>query len=271
MVTIIGLHDSCFKSQLSFSLGGENCGEAPQHIQWERGFWKSTTVFTDMHLKRAITHEGTAIALLIEPPSLSHTHYTMAYELRDHFDVILSPWAGGSDWYGTPFIHYPLGGSWIPLDQWGLWDKDKRWKTSIIISEKAGAIGHRLRHEVVKRLGEKLHVWGRGTFPMESKTQALGPYKYSIVIEPINLLGYFSEKLIDCLSVGTIPLYWGAPDIEDYFPGLPTWHTMDELGALLASPPEVDQETQLMWLNEARKYRCAEDWIATNIEGVFDD
>ncbi len=28
---------------------------------------------------------------------------------------------------------------------------------------------------------------------------------------------YFSEKLIDCLLTETIPIYWGCPNIGDYF------------------------------------------------------
>ena len=30
--------------------------------------------------------------------------------------------------------------------------------------------------------------------------------------------GYISEKIFDCFFAGTVPLYLGAPDIEDYIP-----------------------------------------------------
>jgi len=30
--------------------------------------------------------------------------------------------------------------------------------------------------------------------------------------------GYVTEKIFDCLYAGTIPLYWGAPDIEVLIP-----------------------------------------------------
>ena len=30
--------------------------------------------------------------------------------------------------------------------------------------------------------------------------------------------GYITEKLFDCFFVGTIPIYLGAPDIEQYVP-----------------------------------------------------
>jgi len=42
-------------------------------------------------------------------------------------------------------------------------------------------------------------------------------YKFSIIIENSKEDDYFSEKLIDCFSCMTIPVYWGAPNIGDYF------------------------------------------------------
>ncbi len=30
--------------------------------------------------------------------------------------------------------------------------------------------------------------------------------------------GYVTEKLFDCLYAGTVPVYWGAPDIETLVP-----------------------------------------------------
>jgi hypothetical protein len=224
-----------------------------------------------MRLKEAQTRKGHNIALLVEPPSLSMTHYDTAHALRGHFDVILTPWAGAVEWYGSPFVHYCLGGSWIRPQEWG--PRDKTETVSLIVSEKQAAYGHQLRHRVLDLLQHKhrFDVWGRGVRPMSSKMDALGPYQYSIVIESIDLRGYFSEKLIDCLSVGTIPLYCGARDIDDYFPGLPTWTSLDGLDFLLTSPPSISDRVQLKWLHNAARYRCAEDWIVTNLEGVFND
>ena len=28
---------------------------------------------------------------------------------------------------------------------------------------------------------------------------------------------YFTEKILDCFATGTVPIYWGAPDINKYF------------------------------------------------------
>ena len=32
------------------------------------------------------------------------------------------------------------------------------------------------------------------------------------------LRGWITEKIFDCLFTGTIPVYWGAPDIADHVP-----------------------------------------------------
>lgn len=40
---------------------------------------------------------------------------------------------------------------------------------------------------------------------------------YSVAIESSGELNYFTEKLIDCLITKTIPIYWGCPNISDFF------------------------------------------------------
>ena len=50
-----------------------------------------------------------------------------------------------------------------------------------------------------------------------NKIKAFQPYMYNIVMENDRYPGYFTEKLTDCFVTGTVPIYWGAPDIGDYF------------------------------------------------------
>jgi len=55
-----------------------------------------------------------------------------------------------------------------------------------------------------------------GTLPEDNKLN-LFKSKFSIIIENSQEINYFSEKLIDCLLTKTIPIYWGCPNICDYF------------------------------------------------------
>jgi hypothetical protein len=51
-----------------------------------------------------------------------------------------------------------------------------------------------------------------------SKSATLGKYKFSLCFENSVLKGWTTEKIFDCFFAGTIPVYWGAPDIADYIP-----------------------------------------------------
>ncbi|MDC7704764.1 glycosyltransferase family 10 domain-containing protein [Vogesella indigofera] len=54
---------------------------------------------------------------------------------------------------------------------------------------------------------------------VESKIKTLRNFKYSICYENIyGYNGYITEKIFDCFFAGCIPIYWGAPDIDQYIP-----------------------------------------------------
>ena len=51
-----------------------------------------------------------------------------------------------------------------------------------------------------------------------SKYETLSRYRFSLCFENMQMTGYVTEKLFDCLYSGTIPLYFGAPDIDSLVP-----------------------------------------------------
>ena len=52
---------------------------------------------------------------------------------------------------------------------------------------------------------------------LKKKEDGLKSYKYSIIIENSSEVNYFTEKLIDACLLETVPIYWGAPNISEYF------------------------------------------------------
>lgn len=53
----------------------------------------------------------------------------------------------------------------------------------------------------------------------DNKLKTLSQYKYSFTFENCSgLKGYVTEKIFDCFFAGTVPIYWGAEDIENYIP-----------------------------------------------------
>lgn len=52
---------------------------------------------------------------------------------------------------------------------------------------------------------------------LEFKHTGLLPYEYSIAIENSNERNYITEKFVDCALCDTIPIYCGAPNIEEVY------------------------------------------------------
>lgn len=97
----------------------------------------------------------------------------------------------------------------------------KQKKLSVVCSDKTFLPGHKKRYAFVNRMighfKDRIDVYGHGFNPVDDKWEALAPYKYSIAIENSALPGYFTEKIGECYLAHTFPIYFGAPDISDYF------------------------------------------------------
>ena len=52
--------------------------------------------------------------------------------------------------------------------------------------------------------------------PIKNKTEFLSSYKFSIAMENSEGQGYISEKILDSLIAGTIPIYYGGYMIDEF-------------------------------------------------------
>ncbi|TSC88482.1 MAG: hypothetical protein G01um10145_885 [Microgenomates group bacterium Gr01-1014_5] len=50
----------------------------------------------------------------------------------------------------------------------------------------------------------------------EDKYTTLAKYKFCLCFENSVAPGYITEKIFDCFKARTVPIYWGAPNIEKY-------------------------------------------------------
>lgn len=97
----------------------------------------------------------------------------------------------------------------------------KNRNISAIASTLSDLPGHRLRNQFVNLLiesGVDVDVFGKGRYEISKKIEGLESYRFSLAIENSVQKGYWTEKLSDCLLADTIPIYFGAPDVLDYFP-----------------------------------------------------
>ena len=92
---------------------------------------------------------------------------------------------------------------------------------SVIASTKNHTEGLKKRLKFVDTLKEhfedKIDVFGRGINTFEDKWNVLAPYKYHITLENSFHKDHWSEKIADCFLSGTYPIYYGCPNIHDYF------------------------------------------------------
>jgi len=75
--------------------------------------------------------------------------------------------------------------------------------------------GHFLREKIIRKWENKFDAIKHGGV-FEDKRKYLNDFRYSVVVENCKQNHYFSEKLIDCLLVGTIPIYWGCDTIFSF-------------------------------------------------------
>ncbi len=89
-------------------------------------------------------------------------------------------------------------------------------------SGRAAYVAELMRHIAVDSYGPSLNNrmlpvpdLGRAT-----KLSTISRYRFTIAIENSIARDYVSEKLFDPLVAGSVPVYLGAPNVEDYAPGL---------------------------------------------------
>ena len=49
------------------------------------------------------------------------------------------------------------------------------------------------------------------------KEEVFGDAQFGVAIENFSHRGWFSEKILDCFLLKTIPMYWGCSNICDFF------------------------------------------------------
>jgi hypothetical protein len=110
-------------------------------------------------------------------------------------------------------IFIPANTLWVKQMQ--IYPKTKL--ISMISSHKNMTVGHSLRLTMMNDLHGRIDIFGQNSNPISVKEDGLKDYMFSVAIENSSYETYFTEKILDCFATGTIPIYWGAPDILNYF------------------------------------------------------
>lgn len=189
------------------------------------------TVFTDLYLNHPIVdhvQSDLKIAWLVEPKCIFGFPYEDILRNEDKFDIIITH---DSELLKRPkYKLHNFGGTKILDKDAKVYNKTKL--INMILSFKRETEGHRLRHELVR---PGIDLWGQEHRTFQYKLEALQDYAFTICVQNSRVDNYFSEALIDCFRTGTIPIYWGCPNIGDYFDekGIISFSSKEELDSIL--------------------------------------
>ena len=191
----------------------------PSPVEWSRTTTEyDIAIYTDsMAFSQEINPEKINCVWLLEPPIINGDHQGKAVRDYKNFKYIFSFIKDLNDRIDN-FVYIPAGGTWMREEDMGIHEKLK--SISTIFSWKTWNHGHRLRHSIYNMFKDsgKIDFYGSGCDkPIDLKVDGLKDYRFSVVIENSIESDYFTEKLLDCFLTGTIPIYWGTKNIENYF------------------------------------------------------
>ena len=273
---IINLFDSNFAHQTTndgvYSIIH---GKKPSHIKYVRNkpSHKGITIFTDSYIDASLISRiksDCKVAWLVEPNS---THAKTVDSWANSVDIILTYDDYILNKYHNKAKLWNGGGGWIKSENIKIHEKNKL--VAMIYSNKVGRHeGYAPRHEIAKLYGGQIDLFGSGcNRVIEFKEEGICDYMFTIVIENVrtNASNMFTEKLIDSMLVGTVPILWGCPNVGNYFNknGIIQFNNANEIGDILPKLNKDLYNSMMPYIKEniekAKQHEVAEDWLYKNV------
>lgn len=251
----------------------------PTKIEWT--FYNLTfdgiTVFTDNSMLTPQVDNVKCkhkVGWLLEPPVVSPEPYDKIKQVEHKFDYILTYDQNLLNKNPDLYKLCTIGSSRVNDEDFCVYPKTK--VLSMIASDKQFAPGHRLRHEIAKAINKSsVDLWGSGYKRFESKLDPLKDYMFSIAIMNCKMDNFFTEVLIDCFATGTVPIFWGCPNIGNFFDidGIITFDSIDDLKPLSNDPVELYNKMLPSIKNNLdianQYYKSTDDTVANILTQLF--
>lgn len=215
------LRNSGIWTEKNITLFGVN---DPQAADWTVVLGDYDPVVHRLDLKRTVYVQRELPANGYQPPPF---HSSCARVLNYQNGYCLGIW-----WVEKPF--YELLSLQMPT---------RNLKVGTIVTAKRETEGQRLRLDFLEKFSqlapELVDIYGKdeaalralfgpcycGSLPYDGpnsrngdKSAAIESYPLSFVFENCLQENYFSEKLLDTILLWSFPLYWGCPNLSDFFP-----------------------------------------------------
>tara|TARA_Y100000310_G_C20625114_1_gene785412 strand:- start:396 stop:1202 length:807 start_codon:yes stop_codon:yes gene_type:complete len=213
----MGLHGGTFSHAHSSTLD-----KYPKYVRWSNNAVLDTNCFTDESIIHGMEVKCKhKIAWLLELPDILAAIQgvdVIDYVKKNHEEIskeydFVFTWRKDLVGLHDNFVFMPGFGYWVKTP--GLHPKSKL--VSMVSSGKGLTEGHKYRLSWVEKLKGKVDLYGREFNFIDTKDEGVNDYMFSVAMENASVASWWTEKLLDCFVAGTVPIYWGDPEISDYF------------------------------------------------------
>lgn len=133
---------------------------------------------------------------------------------------------------------FEWGSTWLDFKDLKI---NKSNNVSFVTSSKSQSVGHNLRLDIYDMLmmidvSNGLQYYSHKSPPFhERRNDFFESSKFHICVENSRQKNYFTEKIIDAFASKTVPIYYGCPNIGDWFhmDGIITFNDLDELKVII--------------------------------------
>jgi hypothetical protein len=199
-----------------------------------------------------------------EPPELYQAFAGRVEACFEQFDLILT--------YHDRLLKLPNAVEFCPVGGWvGDIALEKRNQITYLMSSKIYTNAHRLRFMILRRWGDRKNIGDfeffmhRSPPRVPSKDPFYANAKFNIACENQFINNMFTEKLLDCFTSRTVPIYFGCPNLGKYFDvrGIIQFNTIEQLEHILATLTPNDYEQRLPYIEA--NYQLSRPYCEQNI------
>ncbi len=121
-------------------------------------------------------------------------------------------------------------------------------------------------------------AWNNIGGPIDNKIEFLSHYKFNIAFENSSVKGYTTEKIMESMSAGSIPIYWGNPLVgrdfnERSFVNVHAYASMKEVVEYIIHLDSSDEDYLAMmrqpWLPE-QNYSDWKERLSSFLKGIIE-
>ena len=171
-------------------------------------------MWSDSHVF-GLKQGGKNVALMLEPRSMLGDAYAFVEANIDRYEYVFT--------HDSKLLDYSQGRLLLWGDVWLTTDEPKTKGISLITSPKNWCPLHNARLELARYFEPTPFVdvfrgdWNNPNVKTIEARDYLAEYKYSIVIENDIDDYWYTEKILNCFSTKTVPIYVGARRIGEIF------------------------------------------------------